>query len=130
MFSRQQDNTAQGIRQRAVQIRHPLLKRHPILYALAMIGGAILIILAGFSADVLFPLLARIGVSIALPCLLLGIVVGISGILAGIIGTLEYLDEQRAAYAFAYHASNQTLPGTRERRANCLHPKEHRYDRN
>lgn len=132
MFSSQQDNSTQGFRDQRPQERHPLLRQHPVLFSLCMIGGALLLlIIAGFNANNVFPMFTFIGVSISLPCLLLGIVLGISGILTGIIGILEYFDRPAAAYRLAYQPINR--PVAQRCRENCidtLKSKEHRYDRN
>jgi len=102
-----------------------LLRQHPVLFSLCMIGGALLLLIAGFNANNVFPMFAFIGVSISLPCLLLGIVLGISGILTGIIGVLEYFDRPAAAYRLAYQPINRPIAQRlRENRIDTLKSKE------
>ncbi|GCE06266.1 hypothetical protein [Dictyobacter aurantiacus] len=94
------------------QGRHPLLQRHPILVSLCLISGAVLLVMASYFADTLFPILAFIGASPALPCLSLAWMSGTCGILISIINIIEHV-EQRRAYAVVSPAL-----------------KEQRYDRN
>lgn len=73
--------------------RSQLLQRHPILTPVLLLGGSVLLSILGFSNDaVLFPLLALVGVSSSLLCLSIAFVFGVAGILAGIIGAIEYVD--------------------------------------
>ena len=75
--------------------RSLLLQRHPVLIPVALIIGSVVLCIASFSADSLFPLLALIGVPGALVCLSLAFVLGVSGTLASIIGIIEGIDRHR-----------------------------------
>ena len=72
--------------------RSPWLERHPVLAPVLLLGSAAALFIASFSVDTLFPVLALIGVHPALLCLLLAMVLGISGMLAGIIYIIERID--------------------------------------
>jgi len=72
--------------------RSLLLERHPVLAPVLLLGISAALFIASFSADSLFPILAFIGVHPALLCLLMAMVSGISGMLAGIIYIIERID--------------------------------------
>lgn len=72
--------------------RSPLLERHPVLAPVFLLGSSVALFIASFSADSLFPVLTFIGVHPALLCLLMAMVSGISGMLAGIIYIIERID--------------------------------------
>src|SRR6266852_5168256 len=75
-----------------VQHRSRLLEQHPVLTPALLLGGSVGLFIASFSADRLFPALALIGVPTANLCLLISLVLGISGILASIIYLIEKVD--------------------------------------
>jgi hypothetical protein len=75
--------------------RNLLLQRHPVLIPVALITGSVVLCIASFSADTLFPLLALIGMPGALICLSVAFVSGISGVLASIINIIEGIDRHR-----------------------------------
>ena len=73
----------------------PLLQHHPVLTPVVLLGSSLLLSVGSVYADVLFPLFVIIGVSVStvvLLCLLLAFILGIAGVLASIIGILEYAD--------------------------------------
>ncbi len=85
----------QPFRQRrhiSLQGRSPLLQRHSVLLPMLLLSSSIILGIASFSAESLFPILALIGVPVALMCLSITFVLGIAGILASIIGILESID--------------------------------------
>ncbi|GEM_PF-2541872 len=75
--------------------RHALLRRHPVLVPLTLSGCTLLLLIASFYTNNLFPLLALIGMPSQLLCLLLAVVLGISGILTSIVGLIERMDRSR-----------------------------------
>jgi hypothetical protein len=75
--------------------RSLLLQRHPVLIPVALIIGSVVLCIASFSADTLFPLLALIGAPGALICLSVAFVSGVSGVLASIISIIEGIDRHR-----------------------------------
>src|SRR5712692_3974201 len=74
------------------QPRSRLLQQHTVLTPVFLLGGSVGLFIASFSADRLFPALAVIGVPTANLCLLISLVLGISGILASIIYLIEKVD--------------------------------------
>ncbi|HLH60172.1 MAG TPA: hypothetical protein VKV20_00705 [Ktedonobacteraceae bacterium] len=80
--------------------RHALLRRHPVLVPITLSGCALLLLIASFYTSNLFPLLALIGLPSQLLCLLLALILGISGILTSIVGLIERMDRPRT------HAKN------------------------
>jgi len=72
-----------------------LLRQHPILIPVLLIGGALGLCFASFYADTLFPLLALVGAPTSLLCLSLTFVLGVSGVLASIISIIEGIDRYR-----------------------------------
>ena len=72
--------------------RAPLLQRHPVVAPLLLLGSSIALCIASFFANVLFPVLAILGLPAALMCLLFALVLGIAGILASIVSIIERLD--------------------------------------
>ena len=72
--------------------RHVLLRRHPVLVPVTLSGCALVLCVVSFYANSLFPLLAWIGIPSQLLCLLLALVLGISGILTSIVGLIERMD--------------------------------------
>jgi len=74
------------------QHRSRLLQQHPVLTPVLLLGGSVGLFIANFSGDTLFPPLAVIGVPTANLCLLVALVLGISGILASIIYLIEKVD--------------------------------------
>jgi hypothetical protein len=72
--------------------RSPLLQRHPILIPFLLLSGSVMLGIASFSVDDVFPVFAFIGAPTGLLCLLLAFVLGTSGILVGIISIIEFVD--------------------------------------
>jgi hypothetical protein len=79
---------------RVVRTRR-LLQRHPVLLPVILLSGSLGLCLASFYASALFPLLALLGAPTPLLCLSMAIVLGISGMLAGIISSIEGIDRYR-----------------------------------
>jgi hypothetical protein len=75
--------------------RHVLLRRYPVLVPVMLSGCALLMLVASFYTNNLFPLLTLIGMPVQLLCLLLALVLGISGILTSIVGLIEHMDRPR-----------------------------------
>ena len=75
--------------------RSLLLKRHPVLIPVVLIIGSVVLCIASFSADTLFPVLALIGAPGALVCLSVAFVLGVSGVVASIITIIEGIDRHR-----------------------------------
>jgi predicted neutral ceramidase superfamily lipid hydrolase len=75
--------------------RHVLLRRHPVLVPVTLLGSALVLCLVSFYANSLFPLLTWVGIPSQLLCLLLALVLGISGILTSIVGLIERMDRSR-----------------------------------
>jgi len=63
-----------------------------VLAPVLFLGSAAALFIASFPADSLFPVLTFIGVHPAFLCLLLAVVLGISGMLAGIVYIIERID--------------------------------------
>ncbi len=74
------------------QHRSRLLQQHPLLTLVLLLGGSVELFIVSFSANTLFPALALIGVPTARVCLLVALVLGISGILVSIIYLIERMD--------------------------------------
>lgn len=72
--------------------RHVLLRRHPVLVPVTLSGSALVLCIVSFYANSLFPLLTWVGIPSQLLCLLLALVLGISGILTSIVGLIERMD--------------------------------------
>ncbi len=75
--------------------RHVLLHRHPVLVPVTLSGTALVLCIVSFYASNLFPLLTWVGMPSQLLCLLLALVLGISGILTSIVGLIERMDRSR-----------------------------------
>lgn len=87
-----QPNNLVGQWQFASQGRHSFLRTHPVLVPLALFAGAILLGVASFFSDLLFPILALIGLPTALICCLGAGVLGLCGVVVSITGLLEVVD--------------------------------------
>lgn len=72
--------------------RDPLLQRHPVLVPVMLLCGSVVLYLASFFADALFPVFTFFGIPAGSICLLFALVTGISGILTSIIGLIERVD--------------------------------------
>ena len=72
-----------------------LLRQHPVLIPMLLIGAALGLCVVSFSADTFFPLLTIMGTTSTLFCLLGGLVLGIAGVLAAIISIIENIDRAR-----------------------------------
>src|SRR5437660_255604 len=72
--------------------RNPLLKRHPVVLPLLLLAGACFAVMMSLMAENIFPLLMWIGVSPAIFCLSIALVLGISGVLTSIIGIIEHIE--------------------------------------
>ncbi|GAC1378453.1 MAG: hypothetical protein NVS4B7_11170 [Ktedonobacteraceae bacterium] len=77
-----------------------LLRRHPVLIPVILMLSAVGLCIASFFADILFPVLALIGVPSALVCLSFALVLGVSGILTGIISIIEGIDRYRLRHSW------------------------------
>ena len=75
--------------------RSHLVRKYPVLLPLALLGGSIGLFFVSSFADNLFPFLAFVGTSASLFCIVLALVLGISGLLAGIISVIESVDRHR-----------------------------------
>ena len=82
--------------------RSLLLQRHPVLIPVVLIISSVVLCIASFSADTLFPALALIGAPGALLCLSVAFVLGVSGVLASIISIIEGIDR--------HHSRTTTFP--------------------
>lgn len=75
--------------------RSYLLRKHPVLLPLALLGGSIgLFVLSAF-AGAFLPVLALVGAPASLLCVILALVLGVSGLLASIISIIEGVDRHR-----------------------------------
>lgn len=72
--------------------RDPLLQRHPVLVPVTLLSGAVVLGIASFFANILFPVLTLLGIPAGLICLLFALVAGIAGILTSITGLIECID--------------------------------------
>jgi hypothetical protein len=72
--------------------RSRLLQQHPMLTAVFLLAGAVGLFIVSFSADLLFPALALPGIPATTLCLVLALILGISGILVSIIYLIEKID--------------------------------------
>ncbi len=93
-----------------VSRRSQLLQQHPVLTPLILLIGSAGLFAASFFSDALFPILSFIGAPSALLCVLVALVLGVSGLLTGIISILEGIDRR--------HFRAAMFP----------QPKEHSYD--
>jgi hypothetical protein len=91
-MTQSQKNDLLGQWQFSSQQRNPLLQRHPVLVPLVLFAGSIVLAMASFFIDDLFPVLTLIGVPSALVCYLLAAVLGICGVIVSITGLLEFRD--------------------------------------
>lgn len=91
-----QFKSASGHQPFLIAQRAPLLQRHPVVTPLLLLGSSIALCIASLFATSLFPVLAILGLPVALMCLLFALVLGIAGILAGIISIIERLDRSYA----------------------------------
>jgi hypothetical protein len=93
-MTQSQKNDLLGQWQFAREQRNPLLQRHPVLVPLVLFASAIVLAMASFFTDDLFPVLTLIGVPSALVCYLLAAVLGLCGVIVSITGLLELGDPQ------------------------------------
>jgi len=77
-----------------------LLQQHPVLIPVILIIGSVVLYIASFFANTLFPLLALIGVPAGLLCLSVAFVSGVSGVLASIISIIEGIDRRLRTTTF------------------------------
>ena len=75
--------------------RSNLLRQHPVLLPLALIGSSIGLFILSACADAFFPILALIGTPASMLCVILALVLGVSGLLASIISIIEGVDRRR-----------------------------------
>lgn len=75
--------------------RDPLLQRHPVLVPVMLLSGAVVLGIASLFANILFPVLALLGIPVGSICLLFAPVAGIAGILTSITGLIERIDRPR-----------------------------------
>ena len=85
-----QKNDPLGQWQFASQPRNSLVQRHPVLVPLGLFASAVVLAIASFFTDDLFPVLTLIGIPSALVCYLLAAVLGLCGVIVGITGLLEH----------------------------------------
>ena len=74
--------------------RDPLLQRHPVLVPVTFLSGAVVLGIASFFANMLFPVLTLLGIPTGSLCLLFALVSGIAGILTSITGLIERIDRR------------------------------------
>ncbi|SRR5579884_415880 len=72
--------------------RSRLLRQHPVLTPVVLICGSIIVAIASFFSDSLFPVLTFIGLSAVPFYLSAACVLGIAGILVSIISIIEQID--------------------------------------
>jgi hypothetical protein len=75
--------------------RSHLLRKYPVLLPLALLGGSIGLFIISSFADAYLPILVLIGVPASLLCVILALVLGVSGLLASIISIIEGVDRHR-----------------------------------
>jgi hypothetical protein len=88
-MTQSQKNDSTGQWQLASQQRHPLIQRHPVLAPLVLFASSIVLAMANFFTDNLFPVLTLIGIPSTLVCYLLAAVLGLCGVIVSITGLLE-----------------------------------------
>ena len=91
-------------RQQHTLSRSLLLHRHPVLTPVVLLSSSLVLGIASFFADTLFPVLALIGVpvgTLTTLCLSIAFILGVAGVLIGIISILERVDR---------YCSTTTLP--------------------
>ncbi len=76
--------------------RSQFLQRHPLLTPVMLLSGSLVLCIASFFSDTVFPVLALLGIPSALFCLSVAAMLGVVGILVGIISLIEYLDRYSA----------------------------------
>ena len=82
--------------------RSQFLQRHPLLTPVMLLSGSLILCIASFFSNSVFPVLALLGIPSALFCLSFAAMLGVVGILVGIISLIEYLDQYSAqASAFS-----------------------------
>jgi hypothetical protein len=94
---RQQQNLCEPSGQQQMQVvgTSRLLRRHPVLLPVILLSGSLGLCCASFYATALFPLLALLGAPTSALCLSMAIVLGISGLLASIISSIEGIERYR-----------------------------------
>ncbi len=76
-----------------------LLRQHPVLVPVLLLGGSLGAGIVGLCSHLLFPLLLFTGVPVGLLCIAGAFVLGITGIIASIISVLEHIDRRHLALA-------------------------------
>jgi hypothetical protein len=76
-----------------------LLRQHPVLVPVLLLGGSLGAGMVGLFSHPLFPLLAFMGVPVALLSIAGAFVLGITGIIASIISVLELIDRRQLSLA-------------------------------
>ncbi len=76
--------------------RSQFLQRHPLLTPVMLLSGSLVLCIASFFSDTVFPVLALLGIPSALFCLSVSAMLVVVGILVGIISLIEYLDRYSA----------------------------------
>jgi anaerobic C4-dicarboxylate transporter len=99
------------------QVRNPLLQRHPVLVPVALFASAIVLVIASFFADNLFPVLTLLGVPSALVCCLFAAVLGLCGVIVSITGLLELNDAYHANHE--HHIQLALAPQSKEQSYDC-----------
>jgi len=88
--------------------RSHLLRKYPILLPFALLSGSIGLFVSSSFADAFLPILALIGVPASLLCVILALVLGISGLLASIISIIEGVDRHRLKAAMFAKTKEQS----------------------
>ncbi len=75
--------------------RSHLLRKYPVLLPLVLLSGSIGLFVLSTFADAYLPILALVGAPASLLCVILALVLGVSGLLASIISIIESVDRHR-----------------------------------
>lgn len=75
--------------------RSHLLRTYPVLLPLVLLSSSIGLFVLSTFADAYLPVLALIGAPSSLLCIILALVLGVSGLLASIISVIESIDRRR-----------------------------------
>lgn len=90
-----QYNPHPGQQRLLVPQRNRLLQRHPVLVPVLLLSSSLGLGILSLFAGSVFPVLALLGISPGLACLVFALVLGLAGILTGIIGLIERFDRSR-----------------------------------
>lgn len=84
-------------------------ERHPVLVPFLLLLGGCLAGIASTSTANVFPLLTLIGMPSDVLCLSIALILSISGCLAGIIGSIEWIDRRSVQTTLFAEAKEQKL---------------------